>query len=194
MSEIANQKNVSTNPVNNTKPKGSFTFPSLSAHIVYWPIVVIGVVADLWSKATVHDWLSTLPDQAHVFINGYFRFVLRTNDGAAFSMFKGQTAILITISAVALLVVLGLFFFGQVRTRLLQVALALFTAGIIGNLYDRAFNEGFVRDFIDVVIPLINYRWPAFNVADSMLCVAVGLILIHSFTSSSSQTPVHPQK
>ncbi|MBN1818580.1 MAG: signal peptidase II [Sedimentisphaerales bacterium] len=194
MSETGTQTKASQGQDGNAKPRQRFTLPSFSAHLLYWPIVIVGVIADLWSKAAVHTWLSGLPSQTHVFIDGYFRFALRTNDGAAFSMFKGQTTILLTISCVALIVVLGLFLFGQVRSRLLQVALGLFTAGIIGNFYDRAFNDGFVRDFIEVVIPIINYRWPAFNVADSMLCIAVGLILIHSFTSSSSQTPVHPQK
>jgi signal peptidase II len=52
------------------------------------------------------------------------------------------------------------------------------TSGIIGNLYDRAFNGGRVRDFIDVLIPIINRPWPTFNVADSMLCIGVGLMFI----------------
>ena len=69
----------------------------------------------------------------------------------------------------------------NIRHKLMQVALAMFTAGIIGNLYDRVFNNGGVRDFLDFYI-LENrwfneYHWPAFNIADSMLCVAVGLLI-----------------
>ena len=118
----------------------------------------------------------------------------RENAGAAFSIAAGQTAILITTSVVALVVVLGIFLFGRIQQKLMQVALALFTAGIVGNLYDRVFNDGKVRDFIDVLIPIIDYPWPAFNVADTMLCIAVALLIIGNFTSASSRKPAQQQK
>jgi signal peptidase II len=62
---------------------------------------------------------------------------------------------------------------------LVHVALGLFAAGVCGNLYDRIFNDGLVRDFIDVYYR--QHHWPAFNVADSMLCIAVGLGIISCF-------------
>ena len=64
---------------------------------------------------------------------------------------------------------------------LLYGALALFLAGILGNAYDRVFNNGMVRDFIDVYHK--DLHWPAFNVADSMLCAAVGLLLLSTLLS-----------
>ena len=76
----------------------------------------------------------------------------------------------------------------------MAVALGLFTAGITGNLYDRAFNDGLVRDFIDVVIPVIDYPWPAFNIADSLLCIAIGLLIICTFTSQSARKSDDLQK
>ena len=74
--------------------------------------------------------------------------------------------------------------FGNIRRRVMQVALGLFTAGILGNLYDRAFNDGKVRDFLDFFVG--DHHWPAFNIADSMLCVAVGLLIIMSFKNPAS--------
>jgi signal peptidase II len=68
------------------------------------------------------------------------------------------------------------FLFGGVKEKIMNVALALFAAGICGNLYDRVFHGGRVRDFIDVGIN--DLRWPAFNLADSFLCIAVGLMLV----------------
>jgi signal peptidase II len=43
-------------------------------------------------------------------------------------------------------------------------------------LYDRLFNDGQVRDFIDVYYR--SYHWHTFNVADSLLCIGVGLLII----------------
>jgi len=49
-------------------------------------------------------------------------------------------------------------------------------------LYDRIFNDGRVRDFIDIVY-WPGKHWPAFNVADSLLVIAVGLIIASNLLS-----------
>ena len=56
---------------------------------------------------------------------------------------------------------------------------ALLVAGVAGNLTDRLLH-GHVVDFIDVILPWYG-RWPAFNVADSCICVAAGLFVLGSF-------------
>lgn len=168
------------------------SLPDLRAHLLFWPIVIAGAVFDLWSKTAVFEWLITKPGAEHHIINGFLKFVMRENSGAAFSIARGQTFMLVSVSVVALIVVTGVFLFGKIRSRIMQIALAMFTAGIIGNLYDRVTNEGFVRDFIDVYYR--NYHWPAFNVADSMLCISVGILIITSITSGSSQKSPHRQK
>ena len=157
--------------------------PDKMAHMIFWPIIILGVVADLWTKSAVFQWLSTKPyPHEHTVIEGVFTFVKRVNYGAAFSIASGQRTLLVSVSVVAFLVVMAIFLFGSIKQRLMQVGLALFVAGIIGNLYDRAFNNGGVRDFIDIVY-YPGKHWPAFNIADSMLCIAVGLLLISSFTA-----------
>jgi len=60
------------------------------------------------------------------------------------------------------------------------VALAFFAAGVLGNLWDRLFYDGMVRDFIDLYYD--RWHWPAFNVADALLCTAVALYLVSRFT------------
>jgi signal peptidase II len=102
------------------------------------------------------------------------------NNGAAFGLFSGHPCRLIVVSVVALIVIFGVFLFSGTRQRLVHVALGLFAAGVCGNLYDRIFNDGWVRDFIDVTI-WSGKHWPAFNVADSLLCIAVGLGVISCF-------------
>ncbi len=167
--------------------------PAPKAHLIFWPLMAVGIALDLWSKQAVFSWLTARPGNEFSIIKGVVTLVMRENSGAAFSIATGQTLALVTISIVALVVVVAIFLFGGIRQRITQIALALFTAGIIGNLYDRIFNNGFVRDFIDVVY-WPGKHWPAFNVADSMLCVAVGLLLISNITSACSRKPAHPQK
>jgi signal peptidase II len=156
-------------------------YPSVSEHLVFWSIIVAGVVADLWSKSAVFKWLGweETPDNVHHVIEGFFTIVMRENSGAAFSIAAGKTVLLLSVSIVAMFVVVGIFLIGNIRQRLMQISLAMFLAGIVGNLYDRAFNNGCVRDFLDFYIG--DHHWPAFNIADSMLCVAVGLLIIINF-------------
>lgn len=149
-----------------------------TATLLFWPIAISGAALDLWSKWAVFKWLKRVPGQQFSLIDGFVRFILRENDGAAFSLFRGWTFFLVGISVVALVVVICIFFLRKIHSRLMLFALGCMTAGIIGNLYDRAFNDGQVRDFIDVLIPVIDYPWPTFNVADSMLCIGVGLLII----------------
>lgn len=144
--------------------------------MLFWPVAIVGAALDLWSKWVVFNWLKDTPEQQFPLIDGFVQFILRENDGAAFSIFPGQTLFLVGISAVALVVVIYIFFSRKIRSRLMLFALGCMTSGIIGNLYDRAFNAGRVRDFIDVYVGL--HHWPTFNVADSMLCIGVGLLIM----------------
>ena len=159
-------------------------YPSAGAHVVFWSIVVVGAAADLWSKWAVFKWLRTVEHNQYTVIDGFFNMVMRVNRGAAFSIAYGHRWPLVTVSIIAFVVVICIFIFGNIRQRIMQVSLGLFTAGIIGNLYDRLFNNGEVRDFLDFHVG--GYHWPAFNIADSMLCVAVGLMVISSFRQETA--------
>jgi len=158
----------------NTQPQKPLPWPT--AALLFWPIAVGGAALDLWSKWAVFQWLAQTETQQYSLIDGFLQFILRVNDGAAFSLFRGWTYFLVGISAVALVVVIGVFFFGKLSSKLMLFALGCITGGIIGNLYDRAFNAGCVRDFIDVYVG--SHHWPTFNVADSLLCIGVGLLVI----------------
>lgn len=147
----------------------------LTVFLLYWPIAVGGAALDLWSKSAVFKWLS--PEEPYSIIDGFLQFILRENTGAAFSAFQGWRMFLVTISCVALVVVIGISFFAKFYSKTTLIALACITGGITGNLYDRLFNEGRVRDFIDVNLIFRDYHWPTFNVADSLLCIGVGLLI-----------------
>jgi signal peptidase II len=156
--------------------------PWRTAALLFWPVAIAGAVLDLWSKHAVFNWLMQVPGQQYTLIDGFLGFILRENLGAAFSIFHGWRHFLVVISAVALLAELVIFFSGMIRQKLVMLAMGCTAGGIVGNLYDRLFNEGAVRDFIDVYIG--SYHWPTFNVADSMLCIGVGLMIIANFRSS----------
>lgn len=156
-----------------------FSPPGIKANLIFWPLVITGLALDLWSKSAIFAWLSEKDSYSFSLIDGFLRLVMAVNRGAAFGIAAGQRYLLIFISFAAMIVIFGVFFFARIKRTSIYVALALFTAGVCGNLYDRIFNDGMVRDFIDVYYG--TYHWPAFNVADSMLCIGVGLMVISSF-------------
>jgi signal peptidase II len=167
--------------------------PDGLGHLIFWPILLAGLLADLWTKRAVFAWLEDKVGQSAEILDGILAFRMALNNGAAGGIFSGHSALLAGISIIALLAILGFFFLGTARQRIIQVSLGLFAAGVSGNLWDRLFNGGLVRDFIDVGYR--GWRWHTFNVADSMLCVAVVLLVVAmAFTGSSDRTRVPPQR
>ena len=110
-------------------------------------------------------------------IRGFCYLVHQGNTGAAWSMFSGQSLLLAVLAAATLA---GIFFWRKalgLERRPEQVCFGLLSGGILGNLTDRLLH-GHVIDFIDLHFG--TYVYPTFNVADSGICVGVGLYLIQS--------------
>ena len=124
--------------------------------------------------------------EAHSIVPDFFSLVNVTNTGAAFGSFKGNNAFFIVISIVALIVVTFLLLRPRPPDALRDVSLALLLAGILGNLTDRLV-YGHVIDFLLFNLH-IRYAdpWPAFNVADSCISIAVVFFIIHSFRKQKS--------
>ena len=125
-------------------------------------------------------------------IDGFFNLVRVHNQGVAFGFGNGSDwapIVFLAVPFIALiLITFGLkkdFFIGNWG----KVAVGLLLCGIFGNLTDRLIQgsrlsymegaplwerlkAGYVVDFLDFTIPLVNYRWPSFNVADSCIFVA----------------------
>ena len=114
---------------------------------------------------------------------------LAFNDGAAWSMLAGRRLLLCAVSA-AMLALLAANLRQLVATRLTRAAAGLLAGGILGNLADRL-RTGLVVDFIDVHRGA--WTFPTFNLADSAICVGVGLLLLSSLpcfrTRPSSSSP-----
>jgi len=126
------------------------------------------------------------PYEARIIVPDFFTFVNVTNTGAAFGSFRGNNTFFIIISSVALVVVATLLARRRQPDPWRDLSLALLLAGILGNLTDRLL-YGHVIDFLLFNLH-IRYAdpWPAFNVADSCISIAVVLFIIHSFSKQKS--------
>ncbi len=120
-----------------------------------------------------------LAERGVVVYSSFFSLVRAWNTGVSFSMFNNWgTAGVIVLSLVSLTIVVFLFLWlRSEKSRLIQVALGFIIGGACGNVIDRI-RLGAVFDFLDFSIG--DYHWPAFNVADSFICIGAGLIIFHS--------------
>jgi signal peptidase II len=126
-------------------------------------------------------------------ITNFFTLVHVTNSGAAFGSFANRNGFFIALSLVAFVVVIFLLLRRGPTDPWRRVALALLLAGILGNLTDRLWH-GHVIDFLlfNLHLPLAD-PWPAFNVADSCICIAVLCFIIHSFRQERRATDTAKQ-
>lgn len=115
-------------------------------------------------------------------IGGFFDLTYIENTGAAFGAFRNQNTWLIIVS-VAMLIAIVLFHRKiLVDSKANAVVLGCMVGGIVGNLIDRV-KWGCVIDFLDFHWGR-GYHFPAFNVADSAICVGVGLCVLSQFVAS----------
>lgn len=108
-----------------------------ASHARLWPIAVVVLVIDLWSKSWAFSSLGA--DEVYVVIPEWLVFRRSLNPGALFGMGPGLSSVFIFASIIALAFVIYLFANSDRRARSLHVALGLILAGALGNLYDRTF-------------------------------------------------------
>jgi signal peptidase II len=174
------------------------TLRSPTALVLFAGTAAVGLAADLLSKAAA---VAALKDGNIVrIIPGVLQFTYTENHGAVFGLGQGQQPLFLTVS-VAAIGFLFFLFLTSGGSRAYQLILGMLLAGVLGNMYDRL-HFGYVRDMIHA---LPGWQWPAwfvrllpaawqppvgrgldvfpwiFNVADSLLCVGVGAMLVYSF-------------
>lgn len=145
-------------------------------HILFISISGVGIIIDQITKIAV-DSSMKLFDSIPV-VENFFHLTYVRNRGAAFSFLSDASwrlPFFITVSAVAALVILIAFRKLRDDQRLAHVSLAMIFSGAVGNLIDRV-RLGEVIDFLDA--HWYRHHWPAFNVADSLICVGVFLLAI----------------
>ena len=139
--------------------------------LVALAVVLLDQASKEWVRAAfaLHESVPVLP--------GVFNLTYIRNTGAAWGMFSGQN---LTLSLLAFVMLVALVLFRRrilPPGRLHRVALGLLCGGIAGNLFDRL-RLDYVTDFLD--FHCRGSHFPAFNVADSAICVGVGIYLLGS--------------
>jgi signal peptidase II len=136
------------------------------------------IVSDAWTKWLVssridlHESIPLIPD--------FLQLVHVRNTGAAFGIGANADSQivpwLLNLGAIGVFFVVVAYAFRTAATdRVLQTGLHLILGGAIGNLIDR-FRLGYVVDFVDVFVK--SHHWPAFNVADSAICIGIALLFL----------------
>jgi signal peptidase II len=147
-----------------------------SRYTLFAVIAIVGITIDQITKIAI-DRSMTLFDSIPV-IENFFNITYVRNKGAAFSFLSNASwrlPFFITVSIVAALVILIAFRKMRDDQKLAQTSLAMIFSGAVGNLIDRV-RLGEVIDFLDA--HWYRHHWPAFNVADSLICVGVFLLAI----------------
>lgn len=144
----------------------------------YFSLSAVVVAVDLYTKYLTQQ-VFELGDQ--LMVTSFFNLVRYHNEGAAFSFLADaggwQKWFFTGISAAASIFIIYLLK-KHSNEKLFCWGLALVLGGALGNLYDRV-TLGYVVDFLS--FHLNDLYWPAFNVADSAICVGVGMLLLDSF-------------
>jgi signal peptidase II len=158
---------------------------------------VLGVGLDQWTKVEsfsrlkTGEWIDShgmvqVSSDTYPFIPGWLHFRVTANHGAVFGVGQGQRLLFVAVSLAAVLFIVYLFSVSG-RQRFYQIVLGMLLAGVLGNLYDRA-KFSYVRDMIyalpgKYIFGREAFPW-IFNIADTLLCTGVALMILHSFFHS----------
>lgn len=149
-----------------------------SARATHFLLALFVVLLDRWTKRLVAAHIAMY---SHIqVIPGFFRITHTENTGAAFSLFADspshwKTAMLISFSVVAMIVVSVLLWKQARALTMTGIALSLILGGAVGNLWDRV-ASGRVVDFLLFYVK--SYQWPVFNLADSAIVVGASLLVL----------------
>jgi len=138
---------------------------------------VVVVVLDQLSKAAVLAFLAERAVGDRERVTSFFNLSLTYNRGISFGLFNGGAglnALVFSFAAAAIVAVL-IYWLSRVSTPFLAIAIGLIIGGAVGNVIDRL-RLGAVVDFLDFHLGAVH--WPAFNLADSAICIGVAAMLL----------------
>lgn len=153
--------------------------------VYHWFALSVAVITiDIYTKHLVQN---AFVYGEHLRVAPFFDLVRYHNEGAAFSFLADaggwQQWFFAVISSIAIIVISYLLVKHR-RQALFCLGLALVLGGAVGNLYDRL-TLGYVVDFL--LFYYETWYWPAFNLADSAICIGVACLFIDSFKKPASQ-------
>lgn len=160
--------------------------------ILRWALAVF--LADQATKGLVTHFLAYGTERS--WLPGFFNLVHWGNTGSAWSMFRDNNTPLAAVSALALLILWAFRDRFEPHLGIGRSALGLLFGGIAGNLLDRILPSR--RHVVDFLYFHLHPKdggelgFPAFNIADSAICIGVGLLILRSWQSTASP-PDQPQ-
>lgn len=164
----------------------------MNSRVLFALIAAGGIIVDQLTKIYIDRSMQLF--QSIPLVDGLFNLTYVRNRGAAFS-FLSQASwrlpFFIMVSLVAVVVIFVAFRKLRDDQRLAQIALAMIFSGAVGNLIDRV-RLGEVIDFLDVYWKI--HHWPAFNVADSLICVGVGLMALDMLRGEQQSAGASPER
>lgn len=140
-------------------------------------VTMLSIIFILLDQATKYSVINYLNKDIEI-IEDFFYLIYTKNNGAAFSILTGRRIFLIIIT---LLIIGGLIYYivkNKICSKIEILAFSLIIGGSFGNLIDRIV-RGYVIDFISIKI--LGYNFPVFNIADSLICIGLFLLLIIQF-------------
>lgn len=141
----------------------------------YYGLAAFAILLDQWTKWLIVKNMD-YGERISVW-DPWLGILSHRNRGAAWGMLEGQMW-LFSIVTVGVIIAIIYFYHKEAKGKpIFQVGLMLLLGGAIGNFIDRLF-RGEVVDFVDVLIPVINYHFPIFNIADAALSIAVVVLMI----------------
>ncbi len=146
-------------------------------------IAFVIVLSDQFTKFLVRGEFAL--HESSAVIPGFFDLRYIQNTGAAWGMFAGGHLWLALLSVVMLGVIIVFRRSFLTDSLLDRICLGLIIGGIVGNLIDRVRLQ-YVVDFLDFYWR--THHFPAFNIADSAICVGVGLYIISQVLAARQQT------
>jgi signal peptidase II len=138
--------------------------------------VAVAIIDQLSKAAVLNHFAGRFSGDREV-VTGFFNLALTYNRGISFGLFNqgaGLNALVFSLAAAVIVGVL-VFWLSRVTSPFLGVAIGLIIGGAIGNVIDRI-RLGAVVDFLDFHLGTLH--WPAFNIADSAICIGVGAMLL----------------
>ena len=118
-------------------------------------------------------------------IEGFFNITYVQNKGAAWGILNNNIILLVVITVLALGLICS-FIFKESNIKKLDIVLyGMLLGGIIGNFIDRIL-RGYVIDFLDFII--FGYDFPVFNIADMLIVISVGIMIITYWRSRNENT------
>jgi signal peptidase II len=156
--------------------------------LYFFITIFVVIILDQWTKLLV---LSKFEYGESVqVIMDYFSLTYVRNTGAAFGFMASanpafRVPFFLAVPIIAMVILGFLYRDLPKESRWRSLALGLVTGGAVGNLIDRV-RLGYVVDFLDFHYKNAYY-FPAFNVADSAICVGVAILLLSTMEKTSKK-------